>query len=62
MKAIMAEASRVVLNGFELFTDSVEVRYPDRYSPKGGEAMWELVMRLLAEMEHTPQSALALLQ
>jgi DNA polymerase family A len=51
MKTIMAEASRVVLNGFELFTDSVEVRFPDRFCPKGGEAMWELVMRLLAEVE-----------
>ena len=51
MKAIMAEASRVVLNGFELFTDSVEVRFPEHYWPKGGEAMWELVMRLLAEVE-----------
>jgi hypothetical protein len=51
MKTIMAEASRIVLNGFELFTDSVEVHYPDRYCPKGGEAMWELVMRLLAEVE-----------
>ena len=51
MKAIMAKASRVVLNGFELFTDSVEVRFPEHYWPKGGEAMWELVIRLLAEVE-----------
>jgi DNA polymerase I len=50
MRAYMAEASRVVLNGFELFTDSVEVRYPDRYCPKGGETMWNLVMRLLEEV------------
>ena len=51
MKTIMAEASQAVLNGFELFTDSVEVRFPDRYFPKGGEAMWKLVVGLLAEVE-----------
>jgi hypothetical protein len=51
MRDYMAEASRVVLNGFELFTDSVEVRFPDRYCPKGAEAMWKLVMRLLGEVE-----------
>jgi DNA polymerase I len=51
MHAYMAEASRVVLNGFELFTDVKEIRFPDRYSSAKGEAMWNLVMRLLEEIE-----------
>jgi DNA polymerase I len=53
MREYMSEASRIVLNGFELFTDSVEVRYPDRFYPKGGEAMWDRVMRLLQEVENS---------
>jgi hypothetical protein len=51
MRSYMAESSRVVLNGFELFTDVKEIRYPDRYSSSKGEAMWNLVMRLLEEIE-----------
>ncbi len=36
MRAVMAEASRVVLAGFELRTDAEIVRYPERYSdPRG---------------------------
>ena len=47
----MAEASRVVLRGFELFTDVKVIRYPDRYSSSKGQPMWDLVMRLLSEIE-----------
>jgi DNA polymerase-1 len=32
MRACMAEASRIVLGGFELLTEATIVRYPDRYS------------------------------
>ena len=51
MRAAMAEASRIVLAGFELGTDVEVVRYPDRYSDGRGAVMWERVMRLIAERE-----------
>ena len=51
MRAAMAEASRIVLAGFELGTDVEVVRYPDRYSDGRGAVMWEPVMRLIAERE-----------
>ena len=37
--------------GFELFTDVKVIRFPDRYSSSKGEPMWNLVMRLLEEIE-----------
>ena len=43
----MAEASRVVLDGFELRTDAEIVRYPDRYMDRRGVQMWGTVMELL---------------
>ena len=46
MRAAMAEASRVVLGGFELGTDCEIIRYPDRYADKRGTRMWERVCRL----------------
>jgi hypothetical protein len=48
-RAYMAEASRVVLDGFELRTDQHIFRYPERYSdPKGrGQFMLETVLKLL---------------
>ena len=49
----MAQASELVLDGFILRTDTKIVRYPERYSDKRGEAMWNRVMRLwlLDEMQ-----------
>jgi hypothetical protein len=47
----MAEASRIVLGGFELRTEAKVVRYPDRYVDKRGARMWAEVMRLLDEIE-----------
>ena len=46
----MAEASRVVLGGFELRSDAKTVCYPDRYTDPRGERMWETVMGLIAEL------------
>ena len=46
-KAIMLEASRIVLGGFELGSDVKEVRYPDRYMDKRGSVMWDKVLKLL---------------
>ena len=48
MQACMAEASRVVLDGFELRSDAKLVRYPDRFMDEGrGRVMWDRVMRLI---------------
>ena len=47
MKDAMAEASRVVLDGFELRSDGSIVCYPDRYSDPRGEQMWNKVMGLM---------------
>ena len=45
----MAEASRIVLDGFEIRTDAKIVRYPDRYMDPRGQVMWDRVMRLIAK-------------
>ena len=45
-RAAMAEASRVVLAGFEIGTDAKIVRWPDRYVDEAGADFWETVMRL----------------
>ena len=47
MQSCMAEASRVVLNGFELGSDAKVVKFPDRYMDPRGEVMWGKVMGLL---------------
>lgn len=43
----MADASRMVLFGFELRSDAKVVRYPDRYMDERGERMWNTVWGLL---------------
>jgi hypothetical protein len=50
-QAAMAEASRIVLDGFELRTDAKIVRWPDRYMGDRGAKMWETVMGILEELE-----------
>ena len=47
MREAMAEASRIVLGGFELRTDSTIVRYSDRYMDGRGLAMWTQVVSLI---------------
>jgi DNA polymerase-1 len=47
MQEAMREASRIVLNGFELGTDAQIVRYPERYMDERGAAMWSRVMDLI---------------
>jgi DNA polymerase I len=56
MREIMRRASRIVINAdaagaHELRTDYTIVRYPDRYSDKRGEAIWERVTQLLAKQD-----------
>ncbi len=43
---LMAEAGRIVLNGFELRTDVDVVRWPNRYMDGRGVKMWETITRL----------------
>jgi hypothetical protein len=47
MQEAMTEASRDVLSGFELGTDTHIVRYPDRYMDERGAVMWDRVMNLI---------------
>jgi DNA polymerase I len=47
MRQAMAEASRVVLQGFELGTDVKLVTYPDRYMDERGQGMWDRVNNLI---------------
>jgi len=51
MQEAMREASRIVLNGFELGTDAHVVRYPDRYMDDRGATMWDRVMKLIHEQQ-----------
>ena len=51
MQDAMREASRVVLDGFELGTDAEIIRYPDRYADPRGDLMWERVMKLIQEQQ-----------
>jgi DNA polymerase I len=46
-RGAMAEASRIVLSGFELATDVKIVRWPDRYMDPRGAVMWERVTQLI---------------
>jgi hypothetical protein len=48
MRSAMADASKVVLDGFELRTDASRVIYPDRYQDARGAVMWARVMKLIA--------------
>ena len=58
MRAIMAEASRIVLGGFELHTDVNVVRFPERYMDPRGAVMWERVMELIAKRLSVPMPEL----
>lgn len=50
-QAAMAEASRVVLEGFEVRTDAKVVMHPERYMDERGERMWESIIGILSELE-----------
>jgi DNA polymerase family A len=57
MRAIMAEASQIVLGGFELGTDAHTVKYPDRYMDSRGVAMWNQVTGLIAKRQQAEGAA-----
>ncbi len=54
----MAEASRIVLDGFELRTDVNTVRHPERYRDPRGAVVWRALEEALAELpsDHTDLS------
>ena len=49
MRAAMAEASKIVLNGFVLRTDAARIHYPNRFYDARGTAMWERVIELITK-------------
>jgi hypothetical protein len=55
MRAAMNEASRVVLDGFELRIDAHIVKYPDRYMDDRGRIMWARVLELIAKRQRTAE-------
>lgn len=56
-RAAMAEASRIVLGGFELRTDVARIRHPDRFSDLRGTTMWRQVMSLIARRRQAPAAS-----
>lgn len=48
-RAAMADASCLVLAGFEIRTDVKIVRCPDRYTDKRGAVMWQRIMSLIEQ-------------
>jgi len=50
-KECMAEAGRIVLDGFEMRTDEAIVKHPGHYMDKRGIHMWDAVMALLSKVE-----------
>ena len=59
-RELMAEASRIVLDGFEVGTDANIVKYPDRLMDDRGAIMWDRVTRLVAERQAAPKRARAI--
>jgi hypothetical protein len=52
VRTAMAEASRIVLAGFELATEAKIVRYPHRYMDVRGVMLWDRVLNLALAAEH----------
>jgi hypothetical protein len=50
-RAAMAEASRIVLDGFEVRTEAKITRHPERFTDKRGARMWNVVTQLVEEAE-----------
>ena len=55
-KNLMARASRVILDGFEIRTDVDIIRYPGRYDDDRVGDMWNRVMGLLEQIENASES------
>jgi DNA polymerase I len=57
MREAMAEASRAVLDGFEIRTDAKIITYPDRLMDERGRVMWDKVAGLVAKCSKTKEQA-----
>jgi hypothetical protein len=55
MRMAMAEASTLVLAGFELATDVKVIHWPDRYADSRGREMWNRVCNLVTAEEQPQQ-------
>jgi DNA polymerase I-like protein with 3'-5' exonuclease and polymerase domains len=55
-RELMAEASRTLLDGFEIKTEAVIFR--DRFVDKRGVGMWNKITRLMASCDGDPQDSL----
>jgi DNA polymerase-1 len=49
MQEAMREASRIVLDGFELGTDADVIVHPNRFADERGAVMWARVMSLIVK-------------
>jgi len=56
-REVMAEASRIVLSGFEVRTDAKIVRYPERFTDARGTRMWDDATRSVEEAEAEEEEA-----
>jgi DNA polymerase I len=56
-REIMAEASRIVLGGFEIRTDVKVFKHPERFTDGRGVVMWQRVMGLIAQRQRTRGAA-----
>jgi DNA polymerase I-like protein with 3'-5' exonuclease and polymerase domains len=52
-KEIMLEASRRILEGFELSVDVLPIFYPERFKDPDGQPMWELVWSIISEPDNS---------
>ena len=57
----MVEASRIVLNGFELRSDATIIRWPNRYMDSRGERMWNAVAGIITSLESDAASVTELI-
>ena len=56
MQTIMRQASRAVLDVFELRSDAKTICAPERYEDERGRAMWTTVMHVLGEINNEEHS------
>ena len=47
----MDKASSIVLDGFILRTDVKVIRYPDRFIDERGKQMWDLIWKIVDNLE-----------
>jgi hypothetical protein len=50
-QAIMREASELVLPGFPLRSEAKIIKYPDRYMDPRGVGMWDIVQKIIYDIE-----------